>query len=292
MASNVVACGYFSRKLVSLCVSGRLVKSLIGVRHLTQEAGKSGPVKETPEDTSQPPTQNVQADDEREETEYQTKQRILKAALPFVLTYGWTKHAIAKGAEAEGMPGVAHGLFQRGGVELVFYFYLDCNQRLVEQMSARVRQQQEQKESMLSISGLIQDAVEQRLRMNIPYIDKWQQAMAIQALPQNAPEALSNLAALVDDIWHYAGDQSTDFNWYTKRASLAGVYKSTEIYMLQDKSEDFQNTWEFLNRRMGDLKNFGKFARSVQENSVVISEGLYGMCIMARNVLGINARTR
>lgn len=59
---------------------------------------------------------------------------------------------------------------------------------------------------------------------------------------------------------------SFQFNWYTKRASLAGVYKSTEIYMLQDKSEDFQNTWEFLNRRMGDLKNFGKFARSVRMN--------------------------
>ena len=53
------------------------------------------------------------------------------------------------------------------------------------------------------------------------------------------------------------------FNWYTKRVSLAGVYKSTEVYMLQDSSEDYQDSWEFLDRRMEDLTTIGKFARNV-----------------------------
>ena len=29
-------------------------------------------------------------------------------------------------------------------------------------------------------------------------------------------------------------------NWYTKRGLLTGVYKSTELFMIQDNSEDFQ----------------------------------------------------
>ena len=53
------------------------------------------------------------------------------------------------------------------------------------------------------------------------------------------------------------------FNWYTKRVSLAGVYKSTEVYMLQDSSEDYQDSWEFLDRRLEDLTTIGKFARNV-----------------------------
>ena len=48
---------------------------------------------------------------------------------------------------------------------------------------------------------------------------------------------MNNLQELVDDIWFYAGDRSVDFSWYTKRALLACVYKSTEFYMLQDESE-------------------------------------------------------
>ena len=43
------------------------------------------------------------------------------------------------GAEVEGMPGVAHGLFPRGGVELVFYFYNDCNRRLADQLAAEAK---------------------------------------------------------------------------------------------------------------------------------------------------------
>ena len=77
---------------------------------------------------------------------------------------------------------------------------------------------------------------------------------------------------MLDDIWHYAGDRSTDFNWYTKRGILAAVYCSTgrwacacchgyirffptpELYMTQDNSVDFQDTWSFMARRFEDTK--------------------------------------
>lgn len=53
------------------------------------------------------------------------------------------------------------------------------------------------------------------------------QALGIMAQPQNVPVALRQLAMMVDDIWQHAGDASTDHNWYTKRAILAGVYTAT-----------------------------------------------------------------
>jgi len=39
-------------------------------------------------------------------------------------------------------------------------------------------------------------------------------------------------------------------DWYTKRAGLAAVYTSTELYMLQDDSREFENTWNFLDRQL------------------------------------------
>lgn len=36
------------------------------------------------------------------------------------------------------------------------------------------------------------------------------QAMSILLLPHNIPDSLKHLSTLVDDIWYYAGDRSTD----------------------------------------------------------------------------------
>ena len=46
-----------------------------------------------------------------------------------------------------------------------------------------------------------------------------------------------------------------------KRISLGGIYKATELYMLQDYSEDYKNTWLFLRRRLEDGKRLSDCAR-------------------------------
>lgn len=58
----------------------------------------------------------------------------------------------------------------------------------------------------------------------------------VQANPLNVPATVKQRALLVDDIWHAAGDRSADMDWYAKRALLAGVYSTTELYMLTDTS--------------------------------------------------------
>lgn len=46
--------------------------------------------------------------------------------------------------------------------------------------------------------------------MVLPYKEKWAQALAIMAMPQNVPQSLANLLTLADDICYYAGDRSVD----------------------------------------------------------------------------------
>lgn len=60
------------------------------------------------------------------------KNKILAAALPFVGESGWSKDAISAGATSIGYPGITHGLFTKGGADLVHYFQRTSNVQLVE----------------------------------------------------------------------------------------------------------------------------------------------------------------
>ncbi len=62
----------------------------------------------------------------------------------------------------------------------------------------------------------------------------------------------------ISEIWYASGDQSVDFNFYTKRVMLAPVLASTVFYWLADEGDregDFPDTWDFLDRRIGDVLN-------------------------------------
>ena len=88
-------------------------------------------------------------------------------------------------------------------------------------------------------------------------------ALALLSLPFNAPLALKLLYKTVDALWYAAGDTSTDFNFYTKRATLAGVYSSTLLYWLNDRSPDSEATWAFLDRRVDDVMRFERLKSQV-----------------------------
>ncbi|KAM4833981.1 ubiquinone biosynthesis protein COQ9, mitochondrial isoform 2-T2 [Thomomys bottae] len=136
----------------------------------------------------------------------------------------------------------------------------------------------------------LRDAVETRLRMLIPYIEHWPRALSVLLLPHNIPPSLNLLTSMVDDMWHYAGDQSTDFNWYTRRAVLAGIYNTTELVMMQDSSPDFEDTWRFLENRINDAMNMGHTAKQVKSTGEALVQGLMGAAVTLKNLTGLNQR--
>ena len=77
------------------------------------------------------------------------------------------------------------------------------------------------------------------------------------ALPSNIPPSLHELHALSDEIWYLSGDVSVDTSWYTKRASLSTIYAATELFMTIDKSTEYKDTREFLDRRFKDVRILG-----------------------------------
>jgi len=221
------------------------------------------------------------------DSEFEAVEAIYEAALQYVHVHGWSRDAIAAGAECVGLPSVAHGLFPGGAADLITMFYQRCNEEMSEQLAQQVETIEP---GELKIRTFVVDAMKMRLEMLEPYIDTWAEAMAIMALPQNAVTGWSNLGDLVDEIWHQAGDKSTDVNWYSKRLSVAAIYKSTEIFMLQDDSEDFQETWKFLDNRVADLFSVTAVTKEISKLPAAVSEGVYTAGVLARNMLGLNQR--
>ena len=83
--------------------------------------------------------------------------------------------------------------------------------------------------------------------------------------PPYAPLAIKSTWRTVDAIWYACGDTSTDLSFYSKRATLAAVYGATVLYWLDDSSEEFADTWAFLDRRIDDVMQIPKLRRRVEE---------------------------
>uniref|UniRef100_A0AAA9RZ39 Ubiquinone biosynthesis protein n=2 Tax=Bos TaxID=9903 RepID=A0AAA9RZ39_BOVIN len=84
--------------------------------------------------------------------------------------------------------------------------------------------------------------------------------------------------------------EGAQFNWYTRRAVLAGIYNTTELVMMQDSSPDFEDTWRFLENRISDAMNMGHTAKQVKSTGEALVQGLMGAAVTLKNLTGLNQR--
>ncbi len=89
-------------------------------------------------------------------------------------------------------------------------------------------------------------------------------SLGFLAQPRHAALASRMLYRTVDNIWRTVGDMSTDYNFYTKRATLAAVYSATMLAFLADDTEDLSKTEAFLDRRLKDISRIPKATKPAQ----------------------------
>lgn len=120
--------------------------------------------------------------------------------------------------------------------------------------------------------------------------------------PSSALSTVQFLATASDDMWYFSGDTAVDMSWYTKRATLAAVCATTELYWIQlasikenvekvtfkkepttetaNSSKESSHSLEnetapivpdeviaFLDRRLGDVASFGRWRAGIENNS-------------------------
>ncbi|KUJ10626.1 ubiquinone biosynthesis protein COQ9 [Mollisia scopiformis] len=186
-----------------------------------------------------------------------TESTILSASLPHIPSHGFTLTSLSLGAKDAGYIDASTNLFPQGPFALVHYHLL--TQRL------GLAQKKEVLEADEGIGAKVKKLTWERLMGNKEIVHRWQEALALMAQPSNVPTSLKELAAQSDEIWFLSGDISVDTSWYTKRASLSTIYAATELFMTTDKSPDYIDTREFLDRRFKDVQFVGGVVGSVSQ---------------------------
>ena len=111
----------------------------------------------------------------------------------------------------------------------------------------------------MKIRDKIRTLVWQRLEIMAPAREAVRRGLAVLAMPQNLPLAMRIGWRTSDLMWRIAGDTITDFNHYTKRLTLGGVYASTLLAWLDDESDKWGDTADFLDRRIDDVMKIEKW---------------------------------
>ncbi|MFT3978330.1 MAG: COQ9 family protein [Sphingomonas bacterium] len=110
----------------------------------------------------------------------------------------------------------------------------------------------------MKVRARITALVEARIDTIAPNRESLRRALAILALPGNVALGARLGWRTADRIWHAAGDTATDYNHYTKRTILLGVYAATMTVLLDDDSEGQADTRAFLSRRIDGIMRFEK----------------------------------
>jgi ubiquinone biosynthesis protein COQ9 len=176
-----------------------------------------------------------------------TQEAILDAAIRHVPFDGWSLSAWTYGATDVGIDGAgARRLYPGNPGAMMSRHSQILDRRMLAALEKRGLDN-------LRVRERITAAVRVRLELAAGDREAVRRGVSLMATPFYAPLATRLLYRTVDAMWLAAGDASTDYNHYTKRALLAGVYGAVVLYWLNDRSEGCADTWSFLDRRIADV---------------------------------------
>ena len=113
----------------------------------------------------------------------------------------------------------------------------------------------------LGVTETIRGLILCRFKASQNYKSIVKSSLFFMAQPSNAYDAFTQLMKTSDKIWKLAGDSSTGRTFYSKRLILAGVYSSTLAYWLAYETRSIDESEDFLDRRLDDVKNIGKISK-------------------------------
>ena len=190
------------------------------------------------------------------------KDLLLKAALMHVPFDGWSKVTFDAAVDDSGVERtVAESVCPRGAVDLAVAYHEQGDQLMLARMTATDLE-------AMKYSARVAAAVRFRLEA-VEDKEVVRRGTALFALPMYAGDGAKAIWGTADAIWSALGDTSEDVNWYTKRATLSGVYSSTVLYWLGDTSEGHAETWAFLDRRIENVMQIEKLKAQVNKNPVL-----------------------
>jgi ubiquinone biosynthesis protein COQ9 len=190
------------------------------------------------------------------------KPRLLDAALSHVAFDGWSEatfRAAVRDAGAD--PSLARLAYPRGALDLAAAFHRRGDAEMIRRLKAADLGQMRYRDRIAAAVRFRLEAAEDS--------EAVRRGVTLFALPMHAAEGARLIWGTADAIWTALGDTSEDINWYTKRATLSGVYSASVLFWLGDESLGHKDTWDFIDRRIEDVMQIEKLKGQARENPVI-----------------------
>ncbi|CUX81672.1 MAG: hypothetical protein HLUCCA05_03840 [Roseibaca calidilacus] len=189
-------------------------------------------------------------------------EKLLDAALIHVPFDGWGDAALRAAAADCGVDmAAAKAVFPRGGVDMALAYHARGDALMLRALADHDLSHLRIRERIALAVRLRLEAAEDR--------ELVRRGTTLFALPLYAADGARAIWGTADTIWTALGDTATDYNWYTKRATLAGVYSATVLFWLGDDSPNAQATWEFLDRRIDGVMQVERVKSALRKNPVL-----------------------
>lgn len=192
----------------------------------------------------------------------ETRDALLKAALPHVVFDGWSQATLDAAIADSGVnTDLATLAVPRGAVDLALAFHHAGDAQLAADMATKDM-------SDMRYSEKVAYGIRQRLTIAEPHREAVRRGSALFALPNHAADGAKAIWHTADTIWNALGDTSEDVNWYTKRMTLSAVYSACVLFWLGDESVDTVDTADFIDRRIENVMQFEKAKSQFRESSL------------------------
>ena len=192
------------------------------------------------------------------------RNNIYKKAKLTAMKFGWNENLFDNIAnESTHTYEEMHALFPEGYLSII-QMYLDEIDEVMTKESEKINL------IRLKIHERIRELCILRLNIMAKEKDLISKTFLHLLLPNNYKFSSKNLYRTVDQIWFLAGDNSTDFNFYSKRIILASIYTSTMIHFINNDNMD--GTIFLLNKLLRKVSKIPKIKSNINSFTKIIPQ--------------------
>jgi len=183
--------------------------------------------------------------------------KILSNAKKHIPFDGWNEKILSTVANDLKIPiNEIHALFPKNYRDLLELYLEDSESKmLIDCKKLNI--------SNMKIDKKIYEIIFFRIKKNLNNKELIRKTFFALSLPKNSLLGISSLYKTVDNIWFLAGDNSLDFNFYTKRLILAGIYTTVLLYWFNDDNKDLKRTKSFLIKQIKRTSFIKKIKNSI-----------------------------
>jgi ubiquinone biosynthesis protein COQ9 len=185
----------------------------------------------------------------------ENKELIMKKFLPLAARDGWSYSTLVGAAESLGFTTTSLQLIFENGYADFVEFYLDFHNLAMNRIIDSATDFSEQK-----IRDKIKIALLTRLRLEFSHRDSLRKLMVTNLDLATRPSSIKGLITwaykVSDAIWKLVGDQSTDFNYYTKRATLVRILIRAIPLFVDENSCELPKTEDFIDKEIAKVMRF------------------------------------